>query len=62
MYPPLKETIVLNCRFSVVYEVVFDDVIIHSVMDMDTCKIVSHDYDDFYEDLLFDIKKYENLL
>lgn len=61
MYPPLKEIIVLNDRYSVQYEVVFDDIIIHSVMELDTSKIVDHNYDDFYDDLLFEIKKYENI-
>jgi hypothetical protein len=62
MYPPLKEILVLSDRYSVQYEVVFDDIIIHSVMDLDTSQIVSFDDDDFYDDLLFDIKLYEKLL
>jgi hypothetical protein len=62
MYPPLKEILVLSDSYSVQYEVVFDDIIIHSVMDLDTSQIVSFDDDDFYDDLLFDIKKQENLL
>jgi hypothetical protein len=62
MYPPLKETLVLSDSYSVQYEVIFDDIIIHSVMDLDTSQIVSFDDDDFYDDLLFDIKKHENLL
>jgi hypothetical protein len=62
MYPPLKEILVLCNSYSVQYEVIFDDIIIHSVMDLDTSQIVEHNYNDFYDDLLFEIKKQENLL
>ena len=54
----MKEIFVLNDSYSVQYEVIFDDIIIHSVMELDKKKIVDPN-NDLYNDLIDEIKDYE---
>lgn len=56
----MQETNVLSDSYSVMYEVTMGDIIIHSVMELDTSQIIEPN-DELYNEIINELKQIERL-